>query len=770
MRPAHRAEPEIFKANGLRIMLFSLAAATRLAAAQPNPDHVLLPETLKLARLVDIAAEVTGEAYQYNAQELEGTVTLRVPAGLRKEEIPDLLAHMLATRGFTTIRSPASPFLTVVKLEQAAGMSGVGMGAVGEGDGGAGDRAAGRADRRLPAFVTEIIVPKHQKAKVLADAVRGMLSKPGGVINVLGESELLIVSDLVARVEEARRVIARLDTPERTVFREVVLRSVSAARAVEELTALAAKRAAAGGRKLDGEVVAVGEGVLLIICEPQVEERWRELVAVIDRREVMEMRTHSPRFFAAVDVAALVESVAGGGQPVGKDEGFRVVTDELTGSLIVSATATQHERIAALIERLDATDRAAMPLRSFPVRNRPVAELVGILQELIAAGAWGWGGGAEEGRREDVSSGASQSAYRNPFSAAGAQGDGRREGPFLMPDAGRRSGGTGLEGMGSGDGVRQSGLGGGFANLSLTADEATNTLIAIGEPRLLRELGTLLAALDVRQPQVMLEAILVSLSETEALALGVELERLIVSGDNTINLSSLFGLSNGGPLSGTVGALAGFTGVVLNPGEFGVVVTALESINKGRSLSNPKLLVSNNERAIFSSVLQQPITQQTRTGSSDTTFSYGGSESAGTTISVRPQIAQGDHLVLTYSIKLSNFVGASSAVGLPPPKQENSVDSVATIPDGHTVVVGGLEVLTESEAESRIPLLGRIPLVGELFKTRNNGSGRTRFFVFIRASVLRHNSFEDLKYLSVQDAAAMDVDDGWPKVEPRIIR
>jgi len=84
--------------------------------------------------------------------------------------------------------------------------------------------------------------------------------------------------------------------------------------------------------------------------------------------------------------------------------------------------------------------------------------------------------------------------------------------------------------------------------------------------------------------------------------------------------------------------------------------------------------------------------------------------------------------------------------------------------------VGGLEVLTESEAESRIPLLGRIPLVGELFKTRNNGSGRTRFFVFIRASVLRHNSFEDLKYLSVQDAAAMDVDDGWPKVEPRIIR
>ena len=78
------------------------------------------------------------------------------------------------------------------------------------------------------------------------------------------------------------------------------------------------------------------------------------------------------------------------------------------------------------------------------------------------------------------------------------------------------------------------------------------------------------------------------------------------------------------------------------------MVRALQLNNKGNALSNPKLLVTNNQRAVFSSTLQQPITQQTRTGSNDTTFSYGGSESAGTTISVQPQIAQGDHLSLTY--------------------------------------------------------------------------------------------------------------------------
>jgi general secretion pathway protein D len=107
---------------------------------------------------------------------------------------------------------------------------------------------------------------------------------------------------------------------------------------------------------------------------------------------------------------------------------------------------------------------------------------------------------------------------------------------------------------------------------------------------------------------------------------------------------------------------------------------------------------------------------------------------------------------------------------LPPPKQTNSVSSRVTIPDGHTVVVGGLELLTDAEAESRVPGIGGIPLVGELFKNRSKNHSRDRFFVFIRANVMRHNGFEDLKYLSATDRAAAGVGDGWPQVEPRMIR
>lgn len=456
----------------------------------------------------------------------------------------------------------------------------------------------------------------------------------------------------------------------------------------------------------------------------------------------------------------------------------------------MTATPAQHERIAELLARTDVQDRAPMPVRTFVISNRPVTEVLATLQRLIAAGVLS--ADAESQARSAVREGADQWSYRPPIPLATPTTPilpgTLPAAPAPAPNADASSGTSGNGGAGSpGSSVRSSPIAsasspgaargsaraGGIGSppgISLTADEATNSLIAIGDARVLAQIEQLLATIDVRQPQLLLEVILVSLSDSEALSLGVELEKLGGINSTTIRLSSLFGLSGGTPEQRTVGDGRGFTGVVLNPGEFTFVVRALESINKTNSLSKPKLLVTNNQRAVFSSVLQQPITQQTRSTTNDTTFSYGGSESAGTTISVQPQIARGDHLLLTYSIKLSSFVGASSAAGLPPPKQENSVDSVASVPDGFTVVVGGLDLVTQTEVESRVPILGSIPIVGELFKTRDTGHGRTRFYVFIRAEVLRGSSFDRLKHMSSSDLQAMHVDDGFPEVEPRYMR
>lgn len=199
------------------------------------------------------------------------------------------------------------------------------------------------------------------------------------------------------------------------------------------------------------------------------------------------------------------------------------------------------------------------------------------------------------------------------------------------------------------------------------------------------------------------------------------------------------------------------------------MLRALQAINNGRTLSMPSVLVVNNQQATVDSVLQQPFTS---TNASDTvaTTSFGGTQDAGTQVTLTPQISTGDQIILDYSISLSAFVGESAGPGLPPPRQQNRLQSVVTIPDGFTIAIGGIELSTTADAESRVPLIGSLPLIGELAKSRSRSHGRQRFFAFIRPTVVRDESFEDLKYISEMQAGSMGLDADWPRVEPQVIR
>lgn len=139
-------------------------------------------------------------------------------------------------------------------------------------------------------------------------------------------------------------------------------------------------------------------------------------------------------------------------------------------------------------------------------------------------------------------------------------------------------------------------------------------------------------------------------------------------------------------------------------------------------------------------------------------------------MSVTPQIAEGDHILLQYSISLSSFVGESADPALPPTRQQNSISSRATIPDGYTIVVGGIEIQSAAEAETRIPLLGQIPGIGELFKSRSKSGSRSRFYAFIKPSVMRHTDFEDLRHYTEPFAAQVGAEPDLPVLLPRVIR
>lgn len=763
------------------LAILSVAWCALSLAHSKGPDNggTTLAGQLDLARLVDLAADRLRLSVTYDPQALRATVTIRAAASLTDEELWSLANQSLIAQGLATIRTPsattggsigaaasvgtswppADTTFSVVKIAEAAQSARVEP-----------ERAIGESlfEGRAPGFATVVLRPRHATSKDLLEAVRALVSKAGGAASELGKDGLLLISDTTPRLTQIARVLESLDRPDPEVsIEEYHPGFVPAASLVASITTVTTKADVVRGHKAAGDVVVSSGGQSVIIVSPKNDlESWRALVKQLDQRQPVETRTYIPKIFAVRDVAKLIEQqvkevpLPGVGTP---DDRWRLVVDELTGSLVITAAPPQHEQIEAILARLDAAQGTAMPVRSFPIRNRPVSDVLKTLQNLIAAGVLD----AATQTSPPPSSpllpgppGPSRATAENPIKAA------------VSPSA--SIGSTSLASPSPASSPASAGSSPSFRgqSLNLTADEGTNTLIAVGEPRLLAQLEALLKTIDVRQPQVMLEVMLVSLNDSDAKNLGIELERVNTSAGTTTRLSSLFGLSTASAVASqatrTVGDAAGFTGAVLNPGDYSVVVRALETVSRGRQSSLPRVLVNNNEQAQFSSTLQQPVITQRATDQTTTT-SFAGFEDAGTKISIRPQIAEGDHLVLQYSLSLSSFVG-SAAGGVPPPRQQNEVTSIATIPDGHTVVVGGLELVTNSDGGSQVPLIARIPILGELFRNRGTSMSTTRFYVFIRATVLRDQGFEDLKYLSGTAHAQAGVDDGWPVVEPRVIK
>lgn len=787
-----------------------MSASVSLGAfGQPEPRYVpkaeiTLGDQIELARLVDIAAQRLKVNIEYDAALLKGTVTLRLGAGVTDDELWDLTNRLLAARGFTTVRPPGREgVLSVVKLEAAAGLS----------------KLTGFAPPPPPDVVPPTAPPaaanagpdagfgsvvyrlKHRTAKDLTDAVKQVVSKPGGNVGTLGDS-LLLITDLTPRIEQTLAFLETIDVPGETVeVLEVPAAYLSGTQLATLAAQVVAKRDLVSGQKLVGEILPGADGKSVLVIAPKsVQGAWLSMLSTLDKREPLVTQTYAPRYFELKEVQRLVEETAragagssgtgSGGGGSGGDDRLRVVADDLTGTLIITATATQHEQIAALIDRLNSVPaEGRRPIRYFTVRNRGVNEVLGVLQSLVStgelAGLSGDSATPDAGGGRGSTPGASSSPSTAPPANAPLAGTPARS-SGLAPEGNPSRAGAAATTARNQDSqgapppgpppapplVRRPGTGNQGPDVVLTADEGTGTIIALGDPRVLTQIEQLIKQLDVRQPQVMVQALVVSLNDSESRDLGIELEgQLNLSGDSLLRLSSLFGLSSGGTQVGQRSAAgAGGTGLLLSPGEFAVVIRALETINKGRSVSMPQVLVNNSQQATFNSTIEQPFASILSSTDTQARTSFGGSSSAGTVVTAKPQIGQGDHLILDYTVELSAFVGQAASENLPPPKQTNNVASSVTLPDGYTVAVGGLELTTDGSNEQRVPLLSSIPILGEVFKNRSRSSSRSRFFVFLRAEVMRHERFEDLKYVSELNAGAAHVNDGWPELAPRVIR
>ena len=693
--------------------LLALLVADSLAGAQVDEGRFyMFQEEVTLRELMELWIREKHLNLQFERSKLDSPVTLRTTSGVDEATLWAVTNRELVAQGLACIQVPGEENLSIVPLEAAAAMARIEIDPWGAEAG----------------FIRVLERVWNADLPNASGALKPLLSS-GGSVTEVAESSQLLITGLKPQVLQALDVLTAFDQPgdPPSVF-EVRLRHASTVAVKTSLDQVTAARSKAAQALKGTPIPLASRNAILVIAPVAEEAEWRSMIELFDEPPRAETRHYLPRRFGLSETASLLERTVGAPARTAGESAWRLEQDELSGALIITALPDTHRAVEATFQRLEsAPAEATSTMRSIPIRHRTVDEVLGLLQDMLDAGNLP----------------AAPEAPAEPLEATPPEGStGGRTQPFRWQD-----------------------------RLTLSADPAVNRILAIGERRLLDQVEALVAELDVHFPQVLIETLVLSLTESQTLDLGVELQKLGSSSTTRIQLASLFGFGSPDPAASVLPPAGGtgFSGVVLDPGEYSAILRALETLNEGRTLTIPKVLVNNNEDATLTSVLQTPYTS---TNASDTvaTTSFGGTLDAGTTVQVTPQIADADRLILDYLVTISSFVGDSVDPAVPPPRQENTLQSVVTIPDGHTVVLGGLEVTTDSDAQSQVPILGSIPGLGRLFESSSTTETKTRFFVFLRCNVLRSEGLEDLKYVSRADLAEAALDDGWPVLEPRVIR
>ena len=412
----------------VRMFAVPLTLAWQAAA---SPAQTQLPDQLDLARLVDLSARRLGVAVSYDEASLKGRLTLRSPEGpagaLSDEQLWALTGRALAEQGLTTVRSGDDRTLSVVKLAQAAQAARLER---------LGDLpAADAASPVRPGFRRVLVPLQRASTRDVSAALQLVLSKPAGSVAESEAAGMLVVADLTPSLDMALELIARMDAEGgAAAVREVPARNVDAPRLATLAKQLAERQKAAGGRELRGDVVAAagGSGVLIVAPAAAVPA-WEAILATVDQREGVERRAYGAAGFGLREVANLLEQTVrapasgAAGAGGGGDDRWRIVVDELTGTLLVTATPAQHEQVAQTIDRLAAMPaEGRRPVRTFRIRNRAVREVQQVVEDLLRAGALDAGA---PGASQATGGAGGGGAMPQPALAAGPQTSIRPGGP-----------------------------------------------------------------------------------------------------------------------------------------------------------------------------------------------------------------------------------------------------------------------------------------------------------------------------------------------------
>ncbi len=297
-------------------------------------------------------------------------------------------------------------------------------------------------------------------------------------------------------------------------------------------------------------------------------------------------------------------------------------------------------------------------------------------------------------------------------------------------------------------------------SFDIQADESTNALVITAPPDIMRTLKRVISQLDIRKAQVLVEAVIAEVSGDVARELGVQwLFSGASRGENPVGVvnftnsgspvadlgNGIASVVDGGSFPSILdNALVGFGNPVDGDFNYVVILNALASDANTYILSTPTLVTLDNEEAeiVIGSNVPFVTGSFTSTGANvgaTNPFQTIQREDGGLTLKIKPQINEGDAMRLDIEQEISSIAdsvaGASDII-----TNKRAIKTSVMVDDGQVVVLGGLIEEQVGESVQKVPLLGDIPLLGNLFKSRTSDGTKTTLMVFIHPVILRDSA------------------------------
>jgi general secretion pathway protein D len=434
--------------------------------------------------------------------------------------------------------------------------------------------------------------------------------------------------------------------------------------------------------------------ILIISDRASNVNRMMRIIRRIDEAASSEIEVVSLQNASAAEVVRIVTSLTQAqAQAEGGAPSVRLVADDRSNSVLISGDNSLRLRAKALIAHLDTPLDNGGDTQVRYLRYADAEKIAGKLKEQLSA------------------------ATAAPAAAAGAA---------ALADK----------------------------STSIWAEPETNALVITAPPKTMRSLMTIVDKLDIRRAQVLVEAIIVEVSADKSAELGVNWVAADADGDIPAGgfIEPVGGISvvdlaravdNPASLTtvprGTTIGIGRLNGTGIN---FAAMIRALRGDSNTNIIATPSIVTMDNQEAEIKVAQEVPFLtgQFTNTGGNN-----GGSvnpfqtiqrQEVGTILKITPQINEGDSVMLKIEQESSSIAtSASGAVDLITNKR--TINTHVLIEDGGTIVLGGLISDSQTGGEQRVPFLGRIPIIGEAFKTRSAKKTKTNLMVFIKPRILR---------------------------------